>query len=45
MYKRQGLLRSLGALAANLTTLDRKLAGASNPDAIADEQDLSLIHI
>lgn len=39
----KGLLRSLGALAANLTTLDRKLAGASNPDAIADEQDSALL--
>ncbi|MGV8202646.1 FUSC family membrane protein, partial [Pseudomonas aeruginosa] len=39
----KGLLRSLGALAANLTPLDRQLAGASPPDAIADEQDSALL--
>ncbi|WP_371232697.1 YccS family putative transporter [Pseudomonas sp. QE6] len=39
----RGLLRSLGALAANLTTLDRKLSGASNPDALDDEQDSTLL--
>lgn len=37
------LLRSLGALAANLATLDLKLSGASNPDALAEEQDSSLL--
>ncbi|KHL69042.1 MULTISPECIES: YccS family putative transporter [Pseudomonas] len=36
------LLRSVNALANNLETLERKLAGASNPDALADEQDPSL---
>src|SRR5690606_22411058 len=36
------LLRSVDALANNLETLDRKLAGASNPDVLADEQDPSL---
>ena len=36
------LLRSLGALAGNLTTLELKLASASNPDALADEQDSAL---
>ncbi|WP_152219608.1 YccS family putative transporter [Pseudomonas sp. SCB32] len=39
----RGLLRSLGALAANLTTLDRKLSGASNPDTLDDEQDSTLL--
>ncbi|SDI28135.1 YccS family putative transporter [Pseudomonas panipatensis] len=39
----RGLLRSLGALAANLATLDQKLSGASNPDALAEEQDSSLL--
>ncbi|MBD9671492.1 TIGR01666 family membrane protein [Pseudomonas sp. PDM21] len=39
----RGLLRSLGALAANLTTLDRKLSGASNPDMLDDEQDSTLL--
>ncbi|MFV3304748.1 YccS family putative transporter [Pseudomonas sp. NY15181] len=39
----RGLLRSLGALAANLTTLDQKLSGASNPDALDDEQDSTLL--
>lgn len=39
----RGLLRSLGALAANLATLDRKLSGASNPDALDDEQDSTLL--
>lgn len=37
------LLRSLGALAANLATLDRLLGNASNPDALIDEQDSSLL--
>mgnify|MGYP002718252399 CR=1 FL=1 len=37
------LLRSLGALASNLATLERKLSSASNPDALADEQDSSLL--
>ncbi|MBD9482935.1 TIGR01666 family membrane protein [Pseudomonas sp. PDM14] len=37
------LLRSLGALAGNLTTLELKLASASNPDALADEQDSTLL--
>ncbi|MWV10492.1 TIGR01666 family membrane protein [Pseudomonas sp. R-28-1W-6] len=37
------LLRSLNALAGNLATLERKLASASNPDALADEQDSSLL--
>ena len=39
----RGLLRSLGALAANLTTLDKKLTGASNPDMLDDEQDSTLL--
>lgn len=39
----RGLLRSLRALASNLETLDRKLSGASNPDALADQQDQSLL--
>ncbi len=37
------LLRSLGALAGNLGTLDRLLGSASNPDALAEEQDSSLL--
>lgn len=37
------LLRSLGALAGNLATLDQLLGNASNPDALADEQDSSLL--
>ncbi|WPC04842.1 YccS family putative transporter [Pseudomonas benzenivorans] len=37
------LLRSLQALAGNLATLDRLLGSASNPDALADEQDSSLL--
>ena len=36
------LLRSLGALAGNLATLERKLDAASNPDALAEEQDSTL---
>ena len=36
------LLRSLGALANNLASLERKLSSASNPDALADEQDSAL---
>src|SRR5690554_6735381 len=39
----RGLLRSLRALASNLETLDRKLSDASNPDALADQQDQSLL--
>ncbi len=38
----RSLLRSLGALAANLGTLEKKLADASNPDAPLDEQDSTL---
>ena len=37
------LLRSVAALAGNLATLERKLASASNPDALADEQDNTLL--
>ncbi|MEX6502927.1 YccS family putative transporter [Pseudomonas zhanjiangensis] len=37
------LLRSLGALAGNLASLDRLLSDASNPDALAEEQDSSLL--
>jgi YccS/YhfK family integral membrane protein len=37
------LLRSLRALAANLGTLDRLLSDASNPDALADATDSSLL--
>ncbi|TBU99711.1 YccS family putative transporter [Phytopseudomonas dryadis] len=37
------LLRSLGALAGNLGTLDKLLGSASNPDALAEEQDSSLL--
>ncbi|GGK04658.1 YccS family putative transporter [Pseudomonas matsuisoli] len=37
------LLRSLDALANNLNTLDQNLANASNPDALSDEQDNSLL--
>lgn len=37
------LLRSLGALAGNLASLDLLLGNASNPDALADEQDSSLL--
>ncbi|QLC72767.1 TIGR01666 family membrane protein [Pseudomonas sp. LPB0260] len=37
------LLRSLQALAGNLATLDRLLGNASNPDALAEEQDSSLL--
>lgn len=37
------LLRSLGALAGNLATLDLLLGNASNPDALAEEQDSSLL--
>ncbi|WP_069862443.1 YccS family putative transporter [Pseudomonas citronellolis] len=39
----RALLRSLGALAGNLATLDQKLSGASNPDALAEEQDSALL--
>lgn len=38
----RGLLRSLNALVENLDNLDRKLSGASNPDALAEEQDSNL---
>lgn len=37
------LLRSLNALANNLGTLDNLFSNASNPDALADEQDSSLL--
>ncbi|MGP0171556.1 YccS family putative transporter [Pseudomonas sp. NCHU5208] len=37
------LLRSLGALAGNLARLDQLLSNASNPDALAEEQDSSLL--
>ncbi len=36
------LLRSLGALSNNLGTLEGRLAEASNPDALAQEQDSTL---
>ncbi|MBZ9558608.1 MULTISPECIES: YccS family putative transporter [unclassified Modicisalibacter] len=36
------LLRSLQALARNLTTLENQLSSAQNPDAAVDEQDASL---
>lgn len=36
------LLRSLRALAGNLGTLERLLGAASNPDALAEEQDSTL---
>ncbi|KPW82485.1 TIGR01666 family membrane protein [Pseudomonas congelans] len=39
----RGLLRSLRALAANLGTLDRLISDASNPDAVADATDSSLL--
>ncbi|EXF92083.1 YccS/YhfK family integral membrane protein [Pseudomonas fluorescens HK44] len=39
----RGLLRSLRALAANLSTLDRLLSDASNPDNLADASDSSLL--
>ncbi|WP_271410243.1 YccS family putative transporter [Pseudomonas sp. Q1-7] len=39
----RGLLRSLSALARNLATLDRLLIDASNPDALAEAQDTSLL--
>ena len=39
----RGLLRSLRALAANLSTLDRLLGDASNPDALADATDSNLL--
>lgn len=40
----RGLLRALRALSNNLTTLERQLAGADNPDALAEEQDSSLLN-
>ena len=39
----RGLLRSLRALSANLSTLDRLLGDASNPDALADATDSNLL--
>ena len=39
----RGLLRSLRALAANLSTLDRLLGDASNPDALAYATDSNLL--
>lgn len=36
------LLRALRALAGNLATLEHQLAGAVNPDALAEEQDTTL---
>ena len=39
----RGLLRSLRALSNNLATMQRQLASASNPDALAGEQDSSLL--
>ena len=39
----RGLLRSLRALAANLSTLDRLLGDASNPDRLADATDSNLL--
>ncbi|HLD64795.1 MAG TPA: YccS/YhfK family putative transporter, partial [Pseudomonas sp.] len=39
----RGLLRALNALAGNLATLDRLLAAASNPEALAEAQDSSLL--
>ncbi|KAF1012310.1 MAG: Inner membrane protein YccS [Pseudomonas fluorescens] len=39
----RGLLRSLRALATNLSTLDRLLSDASNPDSLADATDSSLL--
>ncbi|MFO2462118.1 YccS family putative transporter [Pseudomonas sp. 15FMM2] len=39
----RGLLRSLRALAANLSTLDRLLSDASNPDSLADATDSNLL--
>lgn len=39
----RGLLRSLRALATNLSTLDRLISDASNPDNLADATDSSLL--
>ena len=39
----RGLLRSLRALAANLSTLDRLLGDASNPDRLAEATDSNLL--
>ncbi|WP_339528134.1 YccS family putative transporter [Pseudomonas mucidolens] len=39
----RGLLRSLRALAANLSTLDRLLSDASNPDSLAEASDSNLL--
>lgn len=38
----RGLLRSLRALAGNLGTLEQLLSAASNPEALAEEQDSTL---
>ncbi len=40
----RSLLRALWSLYNNLTTLERQLARADNPDALADEQDASLLN-
>ncbi|MBM7062309.1 TIGR01666 family membrane protein [Pseudomonas sp. UL073] len=37
------LLRALRALTANLATLEQQLAAANNPDALAEDQDVSLL--
>ncbi len=39
----RGLLRSLRALSGNLSTMQRQLSTASNPDALEGEQDSSLL--
>ncbi|MFZ6045946.1 YccS family putative transporter [Pseudomonas sp. CR3202] len=39
----RSLLRSLNALARNLATLDRLLTDSSNPEALAEAQDASLL--
>ncbi|MBA1262911.1 YccS family putative transporter [Stutzerimonas stutzeri] len=39
----RGLLRSLRALSRNLSTMQRQLSSASNPDALEGEQDSSLL--
>ncbi|MBA1273589.1 YccS family putative transporter [Stutzerimonas azotifigens] len=40
----RGLLRSLRALSGNLGTVQRQLAGASNPDTVEGQQDSSLLN-
>jgi len=40
----RGLLRSLRALSGNLGTMQRQLAGASNPDTVEGQQDSSLLN-